>query len=183
MEKMLSIVIILFTFIVILLLGLIAFLFFYVMKQNKGDKKEKKKDLELGEKKSIYGFCFNHSDQHAQGTCAICENSFCEKCLWEHEKTHFCPEHYRLFMDSKWVELSRVHSTPDTPEAALALYDLKAQAWKNKVPTYIVTHYKINFEGDQIESHVVLYGREQEASELHLQLQLLEKTHEASRKN
>lgn len=177
MEKLLTVVIILFSFIILLLLGLIVFLIFYVLKQNKKNAidKARQKFEDEEEKKSIHGFCFNHPEQHAQGTCAICENCYCEKCLWEHEKTLFCPDHYRLFMDNKWLELIQVQSTPDKPESALALYELKAQAWKNKVPTFIVTHYKINFEGDQIESHVSLWGREQEASELTLQLQLLNK--------
>lgn len=175
MEKLLVVLISLFSLIVLILLGLIGFLFFHVMKQKKSEKHTSISNEKNDDKKSPYGFCTNHPELHAQGTCAICENSFCEKCLWEHEKTHFCPEHYRVFMDNKWVELAKIHSTPDTPEAALALYDLKANVWKNKIPTFIVTHYKINFEGDQIESHVSLFAREQEASELNQLLKLLEK--------
>jgi len=180
MEKLLMVVVILFAFILILLLGVIGFLFFYLYKQNKNNNKDEVKTSKKvknknpnsneDERKNIQGLCFNHPEQNAQGTCAICENSFCEKCLWEHEKTLFCPEHYRVFMDSKWVELMQIQSTPDKPESALALYDLKAQAWEKKIPTYIVTHYKINLDGDQIESHVTLFGRDQDAEKLKDQL-------------
>ena len=71
------------------------------------------------------GFCANHSDIMAQGTCAICGDLFCETCLKSYEMLHFCSEHYPLFINNKWVEVETIKTSPSDPESGVALYSHK----------------------------------------------------------
>lgn len=107
------------------------------------------------------GLCQNHPDLMASGMCAICAGMFCETCLKAYETLHFCNEHYELFLNSKWVEVETIKSTPIRPHDGLELHVHKEKMWQLKgVPSYIMTHYKIEIESDQIETHIKLYARE-----------------------
>ncbi len=109
--------------------------------------------------KSNKAYCHVHSDQKSAGTCAICELPFCEECLTGHDKLNFCPDHYRLFLENSWSEVSSVKTTPSTPQKGLHIYKVKKEAWEqNAIPSYIVTYYKIDTESDIIESHVKLFA-------------------------
>lgn len=108
-------------------------------------------------------FCHIHEKEHAKGTCSICSESFCESCLKEHEGMTFCPEHLKTFCENKWVDITNIKTTPNNPEAAVYVYEFKKELWKqNNTPAFIVTHYKINIDGDHIESYVMLYVRSQD---------------------
>ena len=112
-------------------------------------------------------YCHNHPSDHATGVCAICQNSFCEECIKEHEGHSFCEAHFRLFVSHEWDEIDTIKTNPDIPESALPLYDFKQQLWQEKeIPSVLSTHYKINIEGDFIESYVKLVVRKEELSEL-----------------
>lgn len=116
-------------------------------------------------------YCPNHSEIQTQGTCLICEEAFCEKCLIEHESLMFCKEHFRTFAQNKWVHISDVKTTPHSPEEALYVYHYKRYLWKElQKPSFVITHYKINIEEDFIESFVQLHVLEEEAQELKIQL-------------
>ncbi len=107
------------------------------------------------------GFCTNHSDIIAQGTCAICGDLFCETCLKTYEMLHFCSEHYQTFINHTWVEVETIKTSPSDPEGGLALYSYKEKMWREfKIPSYILTHYKIDIENDLIESHIKLYAKD-----------------------
>ncbi len=112
-------------------------------------------------------YCLNHPSDHAAGVCAICQNAFCEECIKEHVGHSFCEAHFRLFLSHEWDEIDTIKTTPDIPESALPLYDFKDQLWKEEeVPSILTTHYKINIEGDFIESYVKLVVRKEEHSDL-----------------
>lgn len=112
-------------------------------------------------------FCNNHPEAQSIGSCLICEDVYCEKCLVEHEGLYFCKEHFKIFANNKWQQITDVKTTPDTPIDGLYVYHFKRKIWKeNNVPAYILTHYKINIENDFIESFIQLYVREQEADKL-----------------
>ena len=112
-------------------------------------------------------FCKNHPSDHAAGVCAICQNSYCEECIKEHEGHSFCETHFRLYLSHQWNELDTIRTTPDIPESALPLYDFKKTLWEEKeIPTLLSTHYKINIEGDFIESYVKLIVRREEWTQL-----------------
>lgn len=108
-------------------------------------------------------FCQNHEKELSKGSCSICDKSFCESCLQEWDGLNFCSEHLKLFSENKWVGITNIKTTPNNPEAAMYIYQFKQEQWKvADTPSYIVTHYKINFEGDHIESYVMLYVRSQD---------------------
>ncbi len=112
-------------------------------------------------------FCTNHPSDHAAGVCAICQNSYCEECIKEHEGHSFCEAHFRLYLSHQWNELDTIRTTPDIPESALPLYDFKKALWEEKeIPSLLSTHYKINIEDDFIESYVKLIVRKEEWSQL-----------------
>ncbi len=107
--------------------------------------------------KSNY-YCKNHSENFADGSCMICGDMYCGKCLKSYEKLVFCREHFNFYMDNKWKILEEVHVTSDNPNAGLDLYKKKEDLWEQSIPTIVETHYKINFGHDAIESIVYLYG-------------------------
>lgn len=111
--------------------------------------------------------CPNHKENTPVGTCLICEEAFCEECLIEHESLYFCKEHFRTYADNKWEKITDILTTAETPEASMHVYDFKRDLWQfEKVPTFVLTHYKINVAEDIIESYVQLHVRENEVQEL-----------------
>ncbi|TNE99053.1 MAG: hypothetical protein EP326_08750 [Deltaproteobacteria bacterium] len=111
--------------------------------------------------------CKAHEEARAVNVCAICGDQLCELCVREDEHIVFCPEHFKTYVDHKWVEISNVRTTADTPEASAYVYEFKRKIWKREgTPTFIVTHYKIDLDNDQIESYVKLMVREEEESDL-----------------
>lgn len=116
--------------------------------------------------------CHNHPDKESVGSCLICEEVFCESCLVEHESMHFCRDHFRIFANSKWKQITDVRTTPDTPEEGLFIYSFKKDMWKEKnLPTFVMTHYKINIDNDYIESFIQLNVREEDAETLSIELE------------
>ena len=112
-------------------------------------------------------FCENHPETPSSGACLICEDVFCEKCLIEHEGLYFCKEHFKTFVNNKWTQITDVKTTPSTPEDGLFIYNFKKQIWVDKeIPSFVLTHYKINIEHDYIESYIQLNVIESKATEL-----------------
>jgi hypothetical protein len=144
----------------VFLLGLFFYKFYYL--RGRSDTKDKKNKHDF--------FCSNHPDEYAHGTCAICEKGFCEKCLREVDKIHFCPEHFQTFVNNEWGLVIEERSTPDTAEATQYIHDFKREIWKEGIPSYIVTHYKINVEGDFVESFVQFYVKKTEFASLNARL-------------
>lgn len=116
-------------------------------------------------------FCGNHPDSPSVGTCLICEDVFCEKCLVEHDGLYFCKEHFKIFANNKWKQITDVKTTPDTPDDGLFIYHFKRQLWREKeTPSFVLTHYKINIEEDYIESYIQLNVIENDADKLTLDI-------------
>lgn len=120
--------------------------------------------------------CPNHKDNSPVGTCLICEEAFCEECLIEHESLYFCKEHFRTYADHEWEKITDILTTADTPEASMHVYDFKRDLWKfEKIPTFVLTHYKINVTDDLIESYVQLHVRIEEKETLEKRLLAFQK--------
>ena len=112
-------------------------------------------------------FCTNHPETASAGSCLICEEVFCEKCLIEHDSLYFCKEHFKIFANNKWRQITDVKTTPNTPDDGLFIYHFKRQIWREKeVPSFVLTHYKINIEEDYIESYIQLNVLENDAERL-----------------
>ncbi len=156
MDDLLKILILLLLIIlIILLLGILAVAIFLYKKKFFATSSKQEKRIEYN--------CYNHPQIPSTGTCSICNKTFCETCLKEFEKLNFCTNHYQLFLKHEWDEIDTVKTTPDQPEKALYLYRFKEKIWaKDNIPTYIITHYKINIDDDHIESHVKLFARKEE---------------------
>src|SRR5690606_26796555 len=100
-------------------------------------------------------------------TCAICEEAVCENCHKDWEGLHLCPEHFGLYGKHTWLEIAEIRTTPTAPEKGHKLYHFKHKLWSDeKIPAYLVTHYKIDVDGDHIESWVKLFAREEDADQL-----------------
>jgi len=170
--------------IILILLGIIIVLLivsYRFLNQQKGladndqpsefEKKKLALKKQMPEKQIEY-FCINHETIEGVGTCAICCDTFCDKCIKDVDKLNFCPEHFRLYNESEWKEVYSVKTTAETPEKGVSLYNLKTETWKKeKTPSFIMTHYKLDLEEDIIESHVKLYVRKVDSasfSEQHL---------------
>lgn len=111
--------------------------------------------------------CEFHEEARAVNVCAICATQLCELCVREDENIVFCPEHFKTYVDHNWVEITNIKTTADTPEASAHVHEFKKKIWnKNGTPTFIVTHYKIDLDNDQIESYVKLMVREEEEKDM-----------------
>lgn len=152
------------------MVGVAIFMMFKLMMPPKESKKIEKfnvKDEKISESLN----CQTHRDQPSAGICLICEQTFCEDCLREDENKYFCKEHFKTYTANKWSQIAEIKTTPDTPYEALNLYHFKRDKWLNKkVPSFIVTHYKIDTENDVIESYVQLNVIEKEADILEKEL-------------
>lgn len=110
--------------------------------------------------------CAFHPDRDPIGVCAICEQACCESCLREWEHLNFCSEHLKTFAENEWVHITNEMTTPETAEKSSYIYEFKRSLWKLEIPTYIVTHYKIQIEHDFVESYVQLFVRSKDKDEL-----------------
>lgn len=118
-------------------------------------------------------YCTHHKDAPSVGACLICEEVFCVDCLVDHESMHFCKEHFRVFANYKWKQITDTRTTPDTPEDGLYIYNFKRELWLNKsIPSFVMTHYKINIENDFIESFIQLNVREEDVDKLANELEV-----------
>ena len=125
-------------------------------------------------------YCIHHKEEASVGSCLICEEVFCEECLIEHDGMHFCKEHFRIFANHKWKQITDVKTTPDTPEEGVFIHDFKRELWKERnLPTFVMTHYKINIESDYIESFIQLNVREEDAEKLVEELKIYKAQHSA----
>jgi hypothetical protein len=104
--------------------------------------------------------CLHHPEEQARGVCAISGDPVCERCVREHDGVIVSFEYFSLFLQSDWIPLETVLTTPDSTEASAHLFLLKQNLWqRDKTPSYVTTHYKINVTEDHIESHVSLHIR------------------------
>lgn len=104
-------------------------------------------------------YCLNHPEEMSSGVCDICEKAFCAHCLKNHKNLHFCPEHLQIFLTAKWDVVTTVKTNPEETTEGVRLYHVKHDLWKDGIPSYLETQYKINIENDFIESFVALYAR------------------------
>jgi hypothetical protein len=105
--------------------------------------------------------CHLHPKEPSEAACAICDDYFCKSCIKTFENKNFCKEHSSLFLNYQWKDVFTLKSTPDDPEAGVRVVEWKKKVWKDEsLPLYVQTHYKIDVDGDQIESWVVLFSRE-----------------------
>jgi hypothetical protein len=110
--------------------------------------------------------CHKHKDQPTVGACLICEDVFCENCLIEHEGMFFCKDHFKTYANNKWKQITDLKTNANTPEDGLFIYDFKRKMWSKKsIPSFVLTHYKINVEDDLIESYIQLYVREEDEAD------------------
>lgn len=177
MDKPILILISLLTFLVLVLSIMLALLIYYIFREKLKLKDLFSKSEEVNHSENgveTQYFCQNHPDDHSTGVCAICERAFCKNCLKDHENLHFCFDHYELFMEKNWMNIITVKANPQDPTEGSHLYQLKGQVWReNNMPTYIVTHYKINFENDFVESYVMLFGKEEDEEFLKRKINLI----------
>lgn len=130
--------------------------------------RKRMEEAKLIKRKSVIeATCTLHPAEPSEGSCAICGKYFCAACLKTHRTLTFCREHLNVFHNAQWTEVYTVKSTPDDPEAGVKVVEWKNNAWElEQLPLYVETHYKINVEGDQIESWIVLFAREDEVPEI-----------------
>lgn len=123
-------------------------------------------------------YCENHPDIPSVGSCLICEDVFCEQCLIEHDSLYFCKEHFKTFANNKWKQITDVRTTPNTPEDGLYIYHFKRHIWQDqKIPSFVLTHYKINIEEDFIESFIQLNVVEEKAETLQEEIEKFKAKH------
>ncbi len=163
-----------FVLITVMLLAMMIYLFKGMNKQNNTNKSEEKGDLtelittvregfqQANEMKKGH-FCKLHPGIKAAGTCAVCEEMFCEDCIMDLDGLTLCPEHFRLVNENDWSVIETIKTDSNDPEASMYVYDFKKKYWKDRMtPMYIVTHYQINVESDHIVSQVELFAKRDE---------------------
>jgi len=102
--------------------------------------------------------CLSHQNELAKGSCMICGEYWCADCIKTHKNLNFCTQHFLLFNSSTWDQALNIKTSENNSENGLILYKFKENIWnKQKFPTFIQTHYKINLEEDYIETYISLY--------------------------
>ena len=157
-----SLIVVLVLIIIILLLGIVGLLVWLILRPHLSKKEKNDVVEEFVERR-----CLNHPERSATGNCKICDELFCEECLIRDENLLFCSKHIDLYTSSEWIKISTVTASPKDSERGLELFDIKKHIWtESKIPTYIETHYKIDYETDEVESHVTLFAREEDNQRL-----------------
>lgn len=179
MENYLFYILILLSLLIsVLVVAVLVLIFFYLRDRRKQQTLQSRNDGQINlnssiqvesKKPSVYrppraeGYCVNHTSEKAVALCAVCSKTLCEECASEAENLYFCSEHFQTYLESEWISLTNIKTTPDNPTEGVALYEFKDTLWnKEHVPTFIVTHYRINIESDFIESYVQLHVRKED---------------------
>ena len=80
-------------------------------------------------------------------------------CITEVDLLNFCEDHFSLYQKANWTEVIQVITTPETPETAMPIYNLKDKLWdQEQVPTIVKTKYEMNNITNNIESKVFLFS-------------------------
>lgn len=151
----------------------VAFLVHKVLHQNKDHEKElpKKQEERTAQSDPTLMMCVNHPERQAQGLCAISEVPICESCLREDDGLVFSVDHFRTYLQAKWTVIEKVKATPEDTTASAHIYKLKRRLWAHdETPTLVSTHYRIDVDTDQIESHIHFLVREQEKEDIKAKL-------------
>lgn len=176
MEKTALILIVFTNIFLVIILGILAFLVYRLVKHNKSGENQahfhpgvikRMKEVEKFNLKSTDNFCPNHPDEMGEASCAICDHVFCKLCIKPFRNLHFCVDHLKVVMNNEWSEILTIKTSTADPENGVKLYDLKKEFFQAEgIPTYIETHYKINVDQDYIETYLVLFGLTQQAAAL-----------------
>lgn len=184
MDHVLLTLVVVLLVVLIILMGSIVFLGFKLLKEHSAVKvntppssetdkfhpeiqKRMNEAKKLKEQLMIEATCHLHPKEPSEGACAICDKHYCKSCLKAHENLLFCREHVNIYLNFKWSDVFTLKSTPDDPEAGVRVVEWKKKTWEElSIPLFIQTHYKINIDGDQIESWVVLFSRETDKDEV-----------------
>jgi hypothetical protein len=174
MEQTALLLLIISLFLLVIIVGLLAFLVFRLFQKKPEDKStsektinsselhpeiiERMKTLENIKPKRSELFCPNHTEEPGETVCAICDKLFCKSCIKPFKSMHICKEHLPLLMKYNWVEALIIKTSTHDPEQGVRLYDFKKEIFQEKdIPAYIETHYKINVDMDYIETYLVLF--------------------------
>ncbi len=112
-------------------------------------------------------FCPYHPQEPGEVQCGMCARFFCPKCVRPMKSIYFCKEHMALYLRSQWQEVLTLKTNSNDPEGGVRLYEQKQELFTTQqVPTYIETHYKIDVDGDYIETYLVLFAQEDQLTEV-----------------
>lgn len=164
----------------VLILGVLAFLIFRLIKGQKRNEEtsipsladnknteekyhpeilERIKEIQKIRPRQNDLFCPNHRDEPGEASCAICDKLFCKTCIRPFKSLHFCREHLQLIMRHEWEEVLTLKTSTHDPEEGVKLFETKKRLFEEmNLPTYIETHYKINVDHDYIETYLVLFS-------------------------
>lgn len=118
-------------------------------------------------------FCPYHPEEAGEVQCGICHKYFCARCVRPMKSIYFCKEHMALFLRSQWQEVLTLKTSSEDPEAGVRLFEKKQEIFKEKqLPTYVETHYKIDVEGDYIETYLVVFAQEDQIDEMRKLLEI-----------
>jgi len=165
MEPM-NLLIICLLFFNVLFIGIALFLVYQLFKKNSSSSSKeslpepeapKSPVAEVLDREPLKYVCAFHPDCDPVGVCAICEAACCESCLREWEHLNFCSDHIKLYAAHKWEPITNERTTANSPEASSYIYEFKKNIWSQGVPSFIVTHYRIEIESDIVESYVQLF--------------------------
>jgi hypothetical protein len=191
MENMAIFLIVVALLILAIILGLLTYLIFRMMRQNptfthspipptgEGPHPdiskaefhpaiiERLKEAEKLKPKRADLFCPNHSEEPGEAACAICDLLFCKACIKPFKTMHFCKEHIPLIMRNEWEEVIKIKTSTHDPEQGVRLYDFKKKLFHIKnLPTFIETHYKINVDQDYIETYLVMFAIKEDSEKV-----------------
>jgi hypothetical protein len=174
MDKTALILILVTNLMLVMILGIMAFLVYRYLKQKdiKGKLSmeaqepqyhpgilERMQDLKKFKPKRVDLFCPIHPEEPGEVNCAICDKLYCRSCIRPFKTLHFCKEHIPLLLKGEWEDVLTVKTSTENPDEGVRLYEAKKHLFQNKhLPTYIETHYKINVDGDFIETYLVVFS-------------------------
>jgi hypothetical protein len=188
MDNLTLILIAVTNFFLAVILGLLAFVVYKIMRQNSRDQNDKQpanyaraefhpaiqqriKDVHFSLPMQHDHMCPHHPNEPGEVDCAICDHLFCRICIKPFKSMHVCQEHIGLLLKHEWKEILTLKTSTSDPEEGVRLYDLKKKLLEeSQLPTYVETHYKINVDDDHIETYLVLFCTQAQADEIRQQL-------------
>ena len=76
-----------------------------------------------------------------KGVCCLCDQVFSEKKLFQRDDKSFCKEHFSYYNDHDWIAVYKRVVSPEQPEEAVYIQELKENLRNEGVISYINSEY------------------------------------------
>lgn len=118
--------------------------------------------------------CIDHPELPAKGMCNISDQPYCELCLAKEGDIKFARKFLDLILDNTWEEIFILNNEELGADKLNRLFEVKKHVWKlEDLPIITQKQFKINIENDRIEAYTMVSCRMEDKDSISLKFDFL----------